>query len=279
MLTVTGIWIYPIKSLGGIPLTEAGLRPKGIDQDRRWMIVDEQGVCMTQREFTRMSAFAVQRDGEQFIVTFNGDVLNLSPGEADYSKPVDAQVWDDQVRVYEVSAGHSAWLSARLDKTCKLVFFPEDNPRQIDVNYAAQGKHVSLADAFPLLIIGEQSLQDLNTRLPAPITMNRFRPNVVFSGGIPYEEDLWMDFRIGSVRMSGVKRSARCVLTTIDPVTGQKGPEPLRTLARYRKEGNKIFFGQNVIHHEHGTIRLGDTITVERRRHSWVQPAASTADN
>ncbi|MFM7195761.1 MAG: MOSC domain-containing protein [Bacteroidota bacterium] len=143
---------------------------------------------------------------------------------------------------------------------CKLVWFPEENPRAVDPDYAPSGQHVSLADGYPMLIIGTATLQDLNNRLAHPVTMDRFRPNLIFSGGEPYQEDQFKEFRIGKNIFAGVKPCSRCNLITIDPETGEAGAEPLHTLSGYRKRNNKVYFGQNVIalHHDH--LNEGDEI-------------------
>lgn len=265
MFTLTGIRIYPIKSLAGIHRSKASILKKGLEYDRRWMLVDEDGVCMTQREYTKMALFAVEETSEGFVISFQGDSITLSFNYDSPSDPVNVQVWDDRVVTNEVSQAFSVWFSQRLDVSCRLVAFPESNVRQIDTRFASSGENVSLADAFPLLIIGEASLADLNSRLREPLTMNRFRPNLIFSGGDPFEEDLWDEFSVGDNAFRGVKRCARCVLTTIDPVTAKKGPEPLKTLATYRKEHNKIFFGQNVMTQTLGYIRVGDPIHIVSR--------------
>lgn len=265
MLALTGIRIYPIKSLQGVMRTRAHVLSKGLEHDRRWMLVDEDGVCMTQRVYTSMALFDVQEKAQSFVISFQGDTLELPVGEGDACRPLEAQVWDDRVTVNEVNPEFSDWFSRHLDKRCRLVSFPESNSRQIDIRFASEGEHVSLADAFPLMIIGEASLMDLNRRLRAPMTMNRFRPNLIFSGGRPYEEDFWDEFSISGNNFLGVKRCARCVLTTIDPMTARKGAEPLKTLATYRREGNKIFFGQNVMPRTLGEIRVGDPISVLNR--------------
>ncbi len=171
-------------------------------------------------------------------------------------------IWDDTVTAREVSARHSAWFSERLGMACKLVFFPEENIRPVDPRYKVNNEHVSLADAYPLLIIGQSSLDDLNTRLESPVPMDRFRPNLVFSGGEPFEEDTWREFTVGTNRFVGVKPCARCVLTTVNQETAERGAEPLRTLATYRKRDNKILFGQNLVSLDVQEISTGMPVTV-----------------
>jgi uncharacterized protein YcbX len=260
-LILSEIWIYPVKSLGGIRLSSSKVMGKGLQYDRRFMLVDEGGMFMTQRVFPKMALFKVAMDKEQVIVTHTGESISFPavPSTTQETKPV--QIWNDLVMANEVSSQISKWFSERLDKPCKLVFFPEENPRAVDPQYKVNDEHVGLADAYPLLIIGQSSLNDLNGRLAEPLPMNRFRPNLVFTGGEPYEEDNWRNFSVGKTRFIGVKPCARCVLTTVNQDTGIKGIEPLKTLATYRSRNNKIYFGQNVVVVDPLEINEGDIVT------------------
>ncbi|MEJ1238893.1 MOSC N-terminal beta barrel domain-containing protein [Chryseolinea sp. T2] len=262
MLTLSEIRIYPIKSLSGISKTQSRLLPKGLEHDRRWMLVDESGMFMTQRVHTSMALFHMQESAEGFVVSREGESIVLPYVQSEPSGAFEVQIWDDRVWAFEVNPAFSSWFTRKLGIICRLVAFPEQNARQIDPSYAAAGENVSLADAYPLMIIGESSLADLNSKLRDPLPMTRFRPNLVFSGGAPFEEDTWKEFTIGENAFTGVKRCARCVLTTIDPLTGQKGAEPLKTLATYRKANNKIYFGQNVIARTTHEIKIGDKINL-----------------
>jgi len=260
-LRLTEIWIYPVKSLGGVRCASARVLPKGLQHDRRWMLIDAENNFITQRVYPAMALFHVAPHGEGFAVTHGGDIVVLPLQHAAGSR-MQARIWDDQVDVCEVSTAHSQWFSQRLGMDCRLVSFPEENPRPVDPHYARQQEQVSLADAFPFLIIGEQSLADLNSRLNAPVAMKRFRPNFVFAGGAPFEEDSWKDISIGKNKFVVAKPCARCVLTTVDPDTGTKGVEPLATLAAYRKVNQKVLFGQNIIATHHDEIHEGDEIIV-----------------
>jgi uncharacterized protein YcbX len=171
-------------------------------------------------------------------------------------------IWDDQVDTIEVDPQVSQWFTQHLGMACRLVCFPEENARLIDPRYRLDRENVSLADAYPFLIIGQSSLNDLNTRLKEPLPMNRFRPNLVFTGGAPFQEDTWRNIRIGKNNFVVVKPCARCVLTTINQDTAEKGIEPLVTLSRYRREENKVLFGQNVIAIDHLEVSVGDSIVL-----------------
>jgi uncharacterized protein YcbX len=167
------------------------------------------------------------------------------------------------VIVHEVSRIHSEWFSKNIGMRVRLVAFPEGNERPVDKRYAVGNDQVSLADAYPLLLIGQSSLDDLNQRLNSPVPMNRFRPSVVFTGGEPFEEDEWGKFTLGNLNFAGVKPCKRCILITIDQDTGVKGAEPLATLSKYRKKDNGVYFGQNVIPTELGKISIGDEIILK----------------
>jgi uncharacterized protein len=266
-LALTQIWIYPIKSLGGVPLTSANVMGKGLEFDRRWMLIDEQNVFMTQRIYTQMAMFKVSLSGRDITVVKKNAAANKSISFHADSPPsgekIRAKIWDDEVDVFEIDDNLSQWFSHHLKMSCRLVCFPEQNPRAVDAKYKVNDEHVSLADAYPFLIIGQSSLDDLNARLNEAVPMNRFRPNFVFTGGEPFEEDTWREFKIGNLRFVGVKPCARCVLTTVDQDTAQKGAEPLLTLSKYRKRDTKVLFGQNLVGLDQGTVRVGDKISVE----------------
>ncbi|HEY6503407.1 MAG TPA: MOSC N-terminal beta barrel domain-containing protein [Chitinophagaceae bacterium] len=258
---VSEIWIYPVKSLGGIRLSSAKVLPKGLEHDRRWMLIDEENKFMTQRVYPQMALFKLACHEGKFSIHYRDECMDL-PFEGSID-PISAIVWNDIVDVFEVSRQHSNWFSEVLGLKCRLVSFPENNARPVDPRYTINDDHVSLADGYPLLIIGQSSLDDLNKRLDDPLPMNRFRPNIVFTGGEPFEEDDWNQFRIGQNRFAGVKPCSRCVLTTVDQDTGIKGKEPLTTLATFRMRDNKIYFGQNLIPIDHAEITEGDEIVRE----------------
>ena len=260
---VSEIWVYPVKSLGGISVARAQVQRKGLKWDRRWMLVDEQHQFMTQRTLPALALFKTKLTDAELVVVHGADEVNIPLAEAADADLFPATVWEDQVLVAEVDPAISAWFSKKLGMNCKLVQFPEDRVRPVDPRYRISDDHVSLADAYPLLIIGQASLDDLNKRLSSPVPMNRFRPNVVFTGGLPYAEDAWTRFRIGGNRFAAVKPCSRCVLTTIDQTSGEKGVEPLATLASYRKRDSKIYFGQNLIALDYETIAVGDDILLD----------------
>ncbi len=260
-LVLSEIWIYPIKSLAGIRLQKANVKQKGLEHDRRFMLVDESGRFLTQREHPGMALFNMSIASDQLTIESRTSRKNLTIDlEPNRGEALPVQIWDDQLEALEVNPVFSNWFSNELQIKCKLVFFPESNRRDVDPRYAHANEQVSLADGYPCLIIGQSSLDDLNKRLEAPLPMKRFRPNFVFIGGAPFDEDDWKNFKIGKNRFAGVKPCARCVLTTVDPETGITGKEPLATLATFRKSENKILFGQNLIPIDYDEVCEGDEI-------------------
>jgi len=233
---------------------------KGLYLDRRWMLVDDNNTFMTQRIHPTMALFKLALKENQLTITHKNESVRLEVDSPMHTEPIQATVWDNTVTVFEVKGNYSQWFTERLGMSCRLVFFPEENDRPVDERYRVGEDHVSLADAYPILIIGQSSLDDLNNRLKEHVPMNRFRPNFVFTGGKPFEEDTWRNFTINKKRFVAVKPCSRCVLTTVDQETAEKGKEPLATLATYRKRENKILFGQNVIALDHEEINEGDEL-------------------
>jgi len=264
MLRVSELYIYPIKSLGGIALSSAEVTDKGFKYDRRWLLIDENNRFLSQRELPAMALLKV-------IITTNGLLVTHSPTSDNILIPFAPQtsgncsitIWDDICTAVYVSDIADKWFTEKLGVKCRLVYMQEDYKRQVDEKYAPEGFVTSFSDAYPFLIIGQASLDDLNTRLTDKLPINRFRPNIVFTGGKAYEEDIIDHFIINNINFHGVKLSARCILTTIDQITIAKTKEPLKTLAKYRRRGNDVFFGQNLIHTGSGFISVGDEISVK----------------
>lgn len=257
--TLTDIYLYPIKSLGGIRVTEASVEPRGLQYDRRWMLVDSKGNFLSQRQHAQLALLQVEITGTGLRVTHKTENYEplLVPFEANDEKSLLVTIWQDVCFAFEVTPEANRWFSEVLGIPCKLVYMPDHAMRPVDPDYARPRDIVSFADAYPFLIIGQESLGDLNRKLNQPIGMDRFRPNLVFSGGSAFDEDTWTEFSIGETTFYPVKPCYRCVVTTIDQETGAKSAEPLQTLATYRSENNKVKFGQNLVH-----TGVGNTLTV-----------------
>ncbi len=269
-MQITQINIYPVKSLRGISLNAAKVEARGLQYDRRWMIVDPQGQFISQREVPEMTLLTTEITVDSLVIshaTRSLPVLSVPLQPLKFAEPLVVKIWDDTCQALAVSAQADAWLSEMLQTPCRLVYMPDDSLRPTDPQYSQATDIVSFADGYPILIIGEASLEDLNQRLETPLPMNRFRPNLVFSGGAPYEEDTWKTFQIGNLSFRGVKPCGRCAITTINQENAERGSEPLKTLASYRLDGKRILFGMNVcwnvIASEETILKIGDTIMVQ----------------
>lgn len=267
MLQLSEIWIYPIKSLAGICLEQSNVTLRGLEHDRRWMLVDENGIFISQRECSQLALFQPKIEKDCIEIT-HSDALNgsvqFSLSQKNNNAKFNVVVWEDTVEAIEVDAEISTWFSQILGFPVRLVFMPEESLRKVDSNYAVSADDIiSFSDGFPFLIIGQASLDDLNFRLENPITMRRFRPNFVFTGGIAYEEENWKEFTIGNQTFYGVKPSGRCLITTVNPDNGKfSGKEPLLTLSKYKTVGNKVIFGQNVITKQEGFLKVGNVVSI-----------------
>jgi uncharacterized protein YcbX len=267
MLTVSELYIYPVKSLGGVALNSATLTDRGFEYDRRWMLVDENNRFITQREVNAMALLKVQITAKGLLIqniSVPGEEL-LVPFEPAMAETAMVTVWSNHCRAQRVSEAADAWFSKQLGLSCKLMYMPNSTNRFVDGRYAHHKEITSFSDGFPLLLISQASLDDLNGRLSDPLPMNRFRPNLVFTGGTPFLEDCMKQFEINGITFFCVKPCARCVMTTIDQQTGIKAKEPLKTLSTYRMKNNKILFGQNLLYNGKGKITVGDTITIHEK--------------
>ena len=264
MLSISHLYVYPIKSLGGIELSSAQLTDRGFEHDRRWMLVDEDHCFLTQREFPQMALLRTAIHANELTVYEKGNEVdkisvNLYPTGNGMMK---VQVWDDVCDAIQMSDEVNQWFSQKLNRVCKLVYMPDVSKRKVDVGYALNNDITGFSDAFPVLMIGQASLDDLNSRLEIPVPMNRFRPNIVFTGGLAFEEDTMQHFQINKNDFFAVKPCARCVVTTTDQETGITAKEPLKTLAAYRTGNNKVYFGQNILYKNEGMIKVGDELKV-----------------
>lgn len=261
-LRLTQITLYPIKSAGGFSAEAWDVDDFGLVHDRRWMVVDSRGMLVSQRTHPRLALVRPNLHQDRLTLRAPGTaplVLSLRPTG---SVLVKATVWDDACDAIWLGPGPAQWLTEVLDSPCELVYMPDATVRPADPAYAPDGARVSFADGFPFLLISEESLADLNRRLAEPLPMNRFRPNLVIAGGEPYIEDALDRFEIDGLAFRVVKPCGRCVVTTTDQETTERGVEPLRTLATYRKEGGEVMFGQNVVHLGTGRLTVGAPLLV-----------------
>lgn len=273
--TLSAINIFPVKSMAGIAKASARVAEQGLDGDRMMMVTDHSGRFISQREIPGLSLVKVETEGSLAVFSAPGAGELHVPLEDEF-EPVNVEIWEDTCEAKYLGDAPARWLSHVLGIDCRLIRMPAAGSRRVDAKYGKT--RVSFADAFPVLLTGQSSLEDLNSRLEKPIPMNRFRPNLVISGSEPFEEDRWKKIRIGECEFDVVKPCARCVVTTVDQSAGTKtGKEPLATLAEFRRaeqvmpgsfEGhglgpNDVLFGQNAIPKFTGVeLRVGDKVEV-----------------
>jgi uncharacterized protein YcbX len=265
------IHIHPVKAFRGPALPEADVEPWGLAGDRRWVLMDDGGKVVTQRQQPRLAPAVAE-------LLPGGGVRLSAPGMEPLTVPVPrpsgtvpVDIFQDKVEgvLAEGAAAH-AWCSAYLGIGVRLVHMDDPATRRpVDPRYALPGETVSFADGFPLLLTSAASLDALNSLIAqgdhaheGPLPMNRFRPNVVVAGTAAWAEDDWSLVAIGEVTFRVVKMCGRCVVTTTDQVTAGRGREPLHTLGRHRRLDGKLVFGQNLVPRSRGTIRVGDPFTV-----------------
>ncbi len=267
-LEVSQLYIYPVKSLAGIRLNSSLVTDRGLLHDRRWMIVDLENQFLTIREFPMMTRLqpVLSDSGLTLLVLGSGDEIQIPFGsELEEISPV--TIWNATVAAHNYSQNINDWLSDKMGTACKLVFMPDRSLRPVDTTsgYKPAGKLTSFADAYPFLVLSEASIQDLNDKCSMPISVARFRPNIVFSGSEPYFEDSLEHFSINGVNFEGLENCARCGIPNVDPETGilDKQKEPLRTLSKYRLRNKNIEFGRNTVHSNTGQIHVGDKIIIK----------------
>lgn len=263
MITVSTLTYYPIKACRGFDVESATIERMGLQHDRRMMVVSPEGGHLTQREHPRLALVTpTLEDGMVTLSAPNYDSLQFATQTTGATYPV--SIWKSK-GVQAIDQGDEAaqWFSDWLGTPVRLVHIADGLQRLVDSEYAVNSDdHTGFADGYPILITSDEGLQDLNHRLEKPVPMNRFRPNIVVSGGPAYVEDTWNRIRVGDVVLAVVKPNARCVVTTIDKNTLEKSKEPLRTLEKYRRHKLGAIFGQNVIPLNEGRIQLGMTVEV-----------------
>jgi len=261
MISLSQLAIYPIKSAAQVSLNQAQISPFGLAMDRRWMLINEQGIMLTQRKFARMCLIQCHLEADSLIVNApDMPVLNIATDNS--AKRIKATVWADNCNALDCGDEAANWFSDFLKTPARLVFFPADEIRQVDLNFAKAGNITAFSDGFPYLLISQASLDDLNGRLSQPVTMKRFRPNLVVEGTSAFAEDNWKKIRIGNIIFNLVKPCSRCVIPSINPETAEKTPQVVKTLSGYRMQNNKIFFGQNLIADGIGELTVGMEVEI-----------------
>lgn len=278
LMHISEINIYPIKSLKGISLEKATVEERGLQYDRRWMLTAPDGMFFTQREFPRMALInpVIRDDG--LLVTSDFITGIKIPFEPDTLNRQTVTIWNSVCDGLVYGDGVNEWFSSVIGTRCQLVYMPDDSRRNVNPLFNRDDNVVSFADGYPLMVLSEATLADLNSRLDVPMPMNRFRPNLVVAGSDAFAEDNWKRIRIGEAVFRSTKPCERCVITTVDQSKGEfTGKEPLKTLASYRMARDimperleslginetTVLFGQNLIAESVGAIvNVGDAIEI-----------------
>jgi uncharacterized protein YcbX len=271
VIEITSLFIYPVKSCRGVALEQAEIGPRGLMHDREFLIVDENDVFMTQRKTPELARITVSL-GENDIAFSSDGAGELRLSFAELAANGEAprrtvQIFRDALLADDVGEVAADWLSGVLRQRCRLVRIGGASRREVPLERIAEASRPAVApqipftDAFPTLLTSEASLADLNSRLPHPIPMNRFRPNIVVRGAAPFAEHTWRSLECGDVVLGCATACLRCVVTTTDQKRGVRdGVEPLQTLATYRRSPDEsgVMFGHYLVHPTSGTLRIGD---------------------
>jgi uncharacterized protein len=270
MLKISHLYVYPVKSLAGISLKKSQITEKGLAFDRRWMLVDADNKFLTLREYPKMALLLTELSDSHLIIKEKERPENYIriPFELENITIEQVTIWNATVDAIDTGKEVADWFSNVLGGTCRLFFMPNDSHRPVDTTsgYRPEGKFTSFADAYPFLLLGEASMNDLQTRSAQELSILRFRPNIVFSGGEPYQEDVIEEFEINGISFTGLENCARCGIPNVNPETGVLDTEnqPLKTLAKYRNINKNIVFGRNVVHTGSGEIAVGDELILSK---------------
>ena len=260
-MTLAEIYIYPIKSLKGIRVEKAYVEGRGLQYDRRMMLVDQNNQFLSQRKFPELALFSCMIKNDSLNVEYNGEKITI-PLKHNDSGREEVTIWNDNVSVSTANYQINEWFTDQLKYNCRLAIMDSQSKRRIPEQYQVKDNEVSFADGFPLLLVNTASMDDLNAKSNSSIHVSRFRPNLVLKTNEAFLEDSLNEFILGDVRFQAVKPCARCTMITIDQSSGQKSNEPLNVLSKYRKKNNKVFFGQNLINLCNGWVAEGDRLEI-----------------
>lgn len=266
---ITGLNIYPVKSLGGLSVSSAVLTKKGLQYDRKWMLLDAGGRFMTQRTFPRMALISLQIESGKLHFTHRPTEKTAAVDILEnYGENFVTKIWRDTCTVQKVGAPIDTWLSEVLQTECTLVFFPDESMRTKTRKNPGEERTASLADEYPILLLNELSFADVNTRTEEDLSIDRFRGNIIFAGEKNYEEDTFNGIRLAEIDCPTVETCGRCPLINVNQTTAEKGREPLQTLTNYRRnlQSGEVKFGLGIdCKVPEGTapvINVGDFFTI-----------------
>jgi hypothetical protein len=267
VITIASLFVYPVKSCRGIAQLQVRLTPRGLQYDREWMVVSPEGRFLTQREAPRLALVGTALHDDRLELSAPGMPALAVPLQrpAAHAASVEVTVWRDRVLAVDEGQAAADWLGEHLHREVRLVRFDDARPRPTDPAWSQGLAGTSaFADGYPVLVLARASLDDLNARLPSPLPVDRFRPNVYLDGCAPYAEDSMRVLESLQMRLRIVKPCMRCVITTTDQATAvPQGDEPLRTLKTYRWDGalHGVKFGQNAIVERPGLLEVGARLT------------------
>ncbi|WP_305906926.1 MOSC N-terminal beta barrel domain-containing protein [Methylomarinum sp. Ch1-1] len=261
-LSLTQIYLYPVKSLGGISVQHWPVDGKGLLYDRKWMLVDENNRFLSQRRLPNMALIKTRISADELILSTPEQQQFALPLQPDAGDPLEVDIWHDRCLARAVSREADRWLTDFLDAPCRLVYQPEDGVRRVDPKYAEPSDQTRFADGFPFLITSSASLHSLNEAMEHELPMTRFRPNLVIGGCSAYAEDCWREIAINGIHFRLPKPCSRCNVPAIDQDTAETGKEPLLTLKHLRRWNNQIYFGQNALHDGPGELTVGDSMQI-----------------
>jgi uncharacterized protein YcbX len=259
-IRIHSLHVYPIKSCQGIDLDQAQLTDTGIEFDRHWMLINQHGRFLSQREYPQMARIGCAFDGDQLRIQCDGQEDLTIPLRQQAETRVAVKIWKDECSAAVVSAEADQWFSGVLGIPCQLVFLPDSEQRKVDPEFAQQQEIVGFADGFPLLVVSLASVDLLNERLQQQVGIERFRPNVVLSGCEAHAEDSWHAIEANGVRITLAKPCSRCSIPSFDQRSGEQHPQLLQALGEYRRQKGKILFGQNGLHTHNGRLNTGDPV-------------------
>lgn len=260
-MIVKSIYSYPVKSLAGIAFETTNVEKRGFENDRRFMFIDRNNNFVTARTHHKLGGISVHFNNGELIFKNRFNHTRIKQKVKFLPGKISATIWRSKSTCNLIENNViDDWISDFVREPIRLVYMADDDIRNVNPKYGKPGEIVSFADGYPLLITNTRSLEELNRRLAQPVEMTRFRPNLVVDAESAWEEDHWKKIKIGDVMIRMIKPCARCVVTTINPKTGEMGIEPLHTLSLFRKENNKVLFGINAIAEQFGVINVGDKV-------------------
>ena len=247
--------------MGGIELASSKAMERGFENDRRYMLVDNNGKFLSQRVIPKMALFGCSIQGEILKIQYEDQQIDLNINQEE-GEILNTKVWNHSVDAIEVGTIANEWFSELLGQDCKLVKMNKQTKRKKSLIKAPRSTQLSFADGYPYLALGTASLKELNEKLDTPVTIDRFRANIILETKIGHEEEEVDKFTLSGVKFRMIKPCARCQVVTIDQKNASTSKEPLKTLATYRKKANNIYFGMNVVCLEEGIVNVGDELII-----------------